>query len=113
VMLELLGTQSKVAALLTEHWHNFATLMGAETLYTKGPDTSSLCVAEAKLSAYQRAEAEKAAKEMVTAFEKLPRWLVEEELRFVVSPKRPVAESPWLQFTSKCQRFGPPPRPNK
>jgi hypothetical protein len=31
----------------------------------------------------------------------------------LVSPKRPVAESPWLQFTSKCQRFGPPPRPNK
>jgi hypothetical protein len=30
-----------------------------------------------------------------------------------VSLKRLLDESPWLQFTSKCQRFGPPPRLNK
>jgi hypothetical protein len=29
-----------------------------------------------------------------------------------VSPKRLLDESPWLQFTSECQRFEPPPRLN-
>jgi hypothetical protein len=29
-----------------------------------------------------------------------------------VSPNRRVVESPWLQFTSECQRFGLPPRLN-
>jgi hypothetical protein len=29
-----------------------------------------------------------------------------------VSLKRLLDESPWLQFTSDCQRFGPPPRLN-
>jgi alpha-galactosidase len=30
-----------------------------------------------------------------------------------VSLKRQLNESPWLQFTSECQRFGTPPRLNK
>jgi hypothetical protein len=35
------------------------------------------------------------------------------ELATAVSPKRLLDESPWLQCTSECQRFGPPPRLNK
>ena len=30
-----------------------------------------------------------------------------------VSPKRLLDDSPWLQSTSECQRFWPPPRLNK
>eukprot|EP01049_Picozoa_sp_SAG25_P000897 SAG25_NODE_33_length_20262_cov_33.203293_25_plen_101_part_00 len=31
----------------------------------------------------------------------------------LVSLKRLLDESPWLQYTSECQRFGPPPCLNK
>jgi hypothetical protein len=41
------------------------------------------------------------------------RYKLVSALETLVSLKRLLDESPWLQVTSECQRFGPPPRLNK
>jgi hypothetical protein len=39
LLRDVLGTQPKVTAFLSEHWHTFTTLPGAETFFARGDDT--------------------------------------------------------------------------